>query len=708
MLGLIAPMRHGGKLIHKLSRGPRANPAPGYNYAATEAKLAQYQARTGGQPPSCATLRLKCGAKECLACPNQALGSNPLIIANKYALQAPVVPQAADPIPLIPPPEPYSFAKGGVMWTHKVLKDEKMVAVVEPISTYLMFPYEDFDKVGAEASFSNWWVKLPLQGWISVRVERRWYNDMKAMLGELANEGVQFANRFKPEVMNFMTAYIKKLQEHQRAHEQFSHLGWTAKRTKFVLGSKVLCTDGTEHVALLSAQAKSAHKWVATDGTMAAHIEALKFYARDEYIASQVAILCSLGSPLMRSTDYGGVTVSLSGASGGTKSTTLYGAGSIWGPPKMYVLDATSNGSTVGARAERVTTLANLPTIMDEMTHISPEAIKNFVMGVTQHQEKARLDSKGVEKATRSEDKSSLVLVSTNTSIHQLLAIDNQAGTAGTARVFEIMMPQVDKAHKAEADRFRHAINDNHGWIGEEFMRQIITQVDDVVEAIRVAEIKLFNDWNCETIERYYAAVGAVVMITGRIANKLGLLHFDMKKIQAWLRDVQLPYLRSVLKTEALAISPITVLTNYIEHINDSIIRVRPDAKDSNIGYAQNQNTIRDMRGHWDVATNILYLRKDAFREWCEKRGRPGLGIITGLVAAGIVSRNDLKFTLGRGTDHGKMRSICFAVELLHPALSGVIAPPAAPAPAPNVVPFQKKGAASTTAPTSPGTASTV
>ena len=673
MLGLIRPMKHGDKLVHTLS-----SKHPGYNYAATEQKLRQYQLKTGFQPPSCTSIERVSGNKACQKCPFYGKAKNPLMAANNVFLATPPKVEVNDPVPFDVPPKPYKIGEGIIM--DKVVDK---IASSEKISDYIMFPYEDYDKTGGEPAFSLWYARLPTKNWISFRVDRSMYSKPNEMLPALGGEGLFFTSKHHKSVMDFMTAYIKKLQEHQRANKQYAHLGWTEERTKFIMADTVLSNDGTSRAVVLSERAKPALAWVKRAGDRQLQINAMQFYNDDKYIPHQFAVLNSLGSVLMAATEYGGIVLSLAGSTSGSKSTSLYAGGSFWGPPKEYVLDSTSNGSTVGGRIERMATLSNLPIMLDEMTHISVEHARDFVMGVSEFKDKVRLNNRGIQIPGRVEDKAMVAIVTTNQSLHQLISQNNRAGTAGTVRIFEIPMTTVGVADKQAADQFRYALQKNYGHIGHEFVEYIITRWPKIEQRVRALEAQLFTLWNMETPERYYAAMAAAAIVAGQIAVKLGLLPFDLTKILDWLTDVQIPYLQGVIKIASLEIDPVTVMSNYISHINGDTLFVDDGTVSNNsVAHFEGNYAPRDIKAHYDINGKKLWLRKNAFREYCDRIGRNALNIIETLTKSGLIQA-DKKFQLGKGTkvDMGS-RPPCIMLDMTHKTMAGSQpTPPSTPHP---------------------------
>ena len=77
---------------------------------------------------------------------------------------------------------------------------------------------------------------------------------------------------------------------------------------------------------------------------------------------------------------------------------------------------------------------------------------------------------------------------------------------------------------------------------------------------------------------------------------------------------------------------------------------------------------------HHDVDKRVMYIRKDAFRRWCDDRYENGVRTMGDLQRTRAIVAMDKKFAIGTGTPYATARSICFVVDMTHPdvAAAGV------------------------------------
>lgn len=675
-VGVVLFTKNGRENVHKISQGH-----PNYTRAETDAKIDQWS--TG--PTTCAKLAEVCGPAHehlCASCPAVKQNSSPVWIASLLDKAPPPVITHLVGVEMVElsipdPPMPYKRVVGRGIEMLIEGKDGKQFSV--PIYPYDLYPLERSTNASQETEKQMWRVHLPHSQVKDFAVEASAFVDDRALQVRLANNGI-YAPKF-PDLRSYMSAYIQELQRLRPVSVQHNHLGWIEDHTKFVMPEKVFHPDSTVQPAALSAVAAGAKDFVGTKGTLAEQVRLMKFFDHPAYVPNQFYILASLGAAIFFATGHHGTIIHATGEAGASKSTALYTAASIWGPPLDYVLNGTAEGATALARNARRDILSNLPTCVDEITHIAADVAKTFTMNVTQPGKRIRLKQDGTTRDTGTpNDRASMILTTANCSLHSLLQIDNTAGTAGSVRVFEILFEKRGIHLPHEANAFLRGIKENYGHIGERFIQVVVAKREMVVKRV----IKVMEDLgiaaNMREEERFWFAAAAAALVAGDLANKLGLLSYDIAKIEHWIIHKQLPQMRGTVMAEAQSMSALSTLMDYLEHINGDMIKMaRPHS--GNLPYPM-QLPRGQMLGHYDLNGKVIYVLKDGFRRWCERRGQYSQAILKELCSpTGVVPLMDVKRTLGQGTDHAKGRSNCFVVNMTHRDVSGVqlaVTPPPA------------------------------
>jgi hypothetical protein len=484
-----------------------------------------------------------------------------------------------------------------------------------------------------------------------------------------------------------MVAYISQLQRDIDAEHQTAHLGWDDDYRQFVLPDKTLLHDGGVKPTALTTSAARAVVDMIKRGTLQQQVSLMSFYNHDDYLPNQSAILGSLASTIFYTTGHHGIVVNMSGDAGASKSSTLYAGASFWGHPKMWPLNGTNRGATANARMQRVATNANLPTMMDEITHMPVKETQDLVMSITQPGHRVRLNTSGVELKPGGSYKSAIMISTANSSLHSVLSMDNAAGTAGSMRVFEMRFAAQTVHSKAQADEFMRQLEQNCGHIGEQFVAFVVKNREAVERRVQAVIREVDAEANITSGERFWSAYIACVVVAGEIAHALGLLPYDVAKVRNWLIRKQIPYMRGVIKEEYR--DPLAVLTDYIAQSHGGILRIdRTGALGANTtGQPTAANSAFSMNtpngallGHYDRTAGVLYLLKQGFKDHCNRIGANSTRILDELATpralsteapTRIITEKAVRRTLGAGTELAKGQSWCFAVDMRHQEISG-------------------------------------
>jgi hypothetical protein len=598
-----------------------------------------------------------------------------------------MAPGAAIQAVLIPnPPKPYERLKtGGVAVTRLDKDDNETTTVIYPHDLY---PVKRLVNAETGTEQQLWRATLPRSGAKEFLIDAAVLYDGRQFSSALASHGLYPNKADLPALQDYMVAYISQLQRDLDADNQMGHLGWTDGYRQFVLPDKVLLENGSVRNSSLTEGARRAAQFLTKRGDLRSQIALLDFYKHPDYLPNQFAILCGLASIVFYATGNHGVVVNMSGESGASKSTTLYTMAGMWGDPTLWPINGTNRGATANARAQRIITNANLPTAVDEITHLPPKEAIDLVMNITQPGHRLRLGTDGAEKQISDNYKSAIMVSTSNSNLHGLLSTDNAAGTAGSMRVFEMKMTSQRVHTKAEADEFLRQIRQHHGHIGEVFTHWVVRNRATVEKMVQMAMARIDSEGAIQSSERYWSAVIAVVLVAGDIAKMLGLCSYETEEIKTWALRVQVPYMRGVVKEEYR--DPLAVLTDYIAEKQGNIVVV---SKATSIG----QNTSGahtagesaypinrpsgSLLGHFDQKAGTLHLLKQGFKDHCSRIGASSSRILDELAAPRviggqqprpIVTNRAARRTLGAGTDFAKGQTWCFTVDMTHPEIAGV------------------------------------
>lgn len=676
-LNIVRFLENGDKLIHKISQGH-----PQYSFDATEQKVAQLRSKNVG-PTSCSKLAEVCGAERCEGCMFAGKVKSP-IVAGRYKDPAPtpVVQQQLGTTVItttVPePPKPYTRMKDGRIGTTVMNKDgdEKFVVIYNND----LYPVRRLVNQSSEVEQQMWRVTLPRTGEKDFILDADALYDKRKFVTAISNQGIYPEASNVSHLQDYMIAYIAELQKLTDAEAQCNHLGWTDDKTKFIMPDKIIQPDGSAKPAMLSLGAQRSSAQVFKKGTLERQIELLKFYDKPAYIPNQFYILCALAAPIFMYTGHHGVVVNATGEAGASKSTSLYAAASLWGQPELYPINGTNNGATVKGRNERVTTLANLPVCVDEITHMPVKDAIDLAMSITQPGHRIRLEQTGVERGATGSYKATIMLTTANTSLHALLSTDNAAGTAGSMRVFEIQFKRQLVHSKSDADDFLHELMQNFGHVGEVFISYVIQHREEVEAMVRKVMRWIDKVCDIQPSERFWSSTIAAVIVALVIARRLGLLSYSLDNLKQWILEKQVPYMRGVVVEEYT--NPVGILADYLEHINSNILIVSKSTGFGGPMTIVNKTPHGELLARYDADDKTMWVSRKGFKDYCMSIGANPRKVLEDLSQAKtdaddrvvrIVPSTNVKKVLGAGTELAKAQSWCFLVNMAHKEVSGAV-----------------------------------
>ena len=681
IIGLGAHMRLGtmdsDKLVHTFSRGH-----PQYSPDDTDAKLAHHREAINA-PTSCAKLSQlePFGDQFCKVCPHfgQPGIPNPLAASRRTTpAPAPVVQipvPSGSPVELtIPdPPKPFLRLKeGGVARLVEVGEDGDKTT--ETIYNHDLYPLSRLVNHAAETENQLCRVCLPREQPKEFQIPAEALYDLRMFARIVANHGIYPHKSQLGNLQEYMVAYISELQKMMDADVQRGHLGWSQDFTQFALPGGVVTRDSRILPANLSEGAAVSTVAVHSKGGLLAQVEALRFYNHSVYRPHQMMILASLSSPFLHMTGHRGMIVNVSGESGASKTTGLYAAGSVWGEPETFPINGTKDGATIRARNERLAVMANLPACVDEITNMPFREAQDLALSISQPGHRLRLKTDGTERSGLGGFKSSIMIATANNSLHSALAMDNPAGTAGSMRVFEIIVRRGFAHTKAEADAFLRDLRDNYGHLGPALMAYAVPRYTEIKQRIIDRQIEIDTAFGIEPHERYWSAVPAVAEVICEICNDLGLLFYPVAGLRAWFAQ-QLGTMRTIVKAEYA--TPLMIMTDFIDQIHSNIIVVTQEAVIFGNGSQRDASTIQTphgpLLGHYQQPAGQLALRRRGFRDHCARIGANANQVLDALHKDGVVVEREVKRTIGAGTCYAKTQSWCFVIDMTHPDIAATL-----------------------------------
>ena len=674
-LGLVRHTTQGDAAAHKISQAHA-----GYSQAYTDEKLQHLASKNIG-PTTCERF-VSLNPDVCNACAHKGSAKSPLTVARKFdELPPPEVkpPQPAPVVSIAPTipaaPFPYRRTPSGVFVEVVTKGKDNEPDSVEQVKilSHDFFPVRRYKDTRREAEMHLWVADLPHVGQVELALPADAMYDLKKLSGLLAHRGVFVNSKMTPQVASYMVAYIKQLQALSAPDLLRTALGWNDALTEFTFPDHVLREDGTQYPITLDHAAASALQAVTKAGTFEHQVELLKFFAHPDYTPNQFAICAALGAPLFYMTGHHGVVINMSGPPGASKSTTLYTSAGLWGHPVKMAINGTTRGATAHARDNRIMALSNLPVTVDEITQMSPRDVAELAMSITQAEGRLRLDQTGAERRVSQGSKSTIMLSTANTSLYNSIAAHRADGIAEAVRVIEMTFSPQSVHTKVDADDYLEDLKSNYGHVGERFMQFVVTHREQVHTQVRKMMRAIDQSLDITAGERFWSAAAAVALVACEIANDLGLLTYNKKRLWEWLAKSQVPAMRGHINTQYA--SPAMVLSDYLEAINGNILVLQDAAGQgrwkNNMPTVIRQPTNSQLLARHEMDRGLIWIKRSAFRDYCLRIGHNYTALLDTLKTTGVVNPKLVHKTLGAGTDYAKGQTICLLVNVQHPDLSG-------------------------------------
>ena len=381
--------------------------------------------------------------------------------------------------------------------------------------------------------------KLPHEEAKDLVVETRVFADQRELHKTLLGAGISVLSQENLTRMRFyMGGYLERIRSTQKRDTLYATMGWKERDSSspsFVIGEEAISHDGSFRHVGISRAAPDIVKSLGTKGDRQTTLNGFKtiskLYAQPNMEPLAFALLCEIGAPLMSFTGLSGATVSLVGDSGNGKTLTCKLGLSAYGDPyKMLMLAVDSEKFA----QKRFGIYANLPVAIDEITNVQDQAISDLLYNITNGRDRGTLkrdrsDREGASWCT-------IGVVTTNQFLSSKLMFKANA-TAELNRLIELPVPRDTAITQSRGKTIDAFIRANHGHVGREFLRALMSRYDDLQGMVNSASQQVEQLLAARADERFAVATMAVAGVAGRILKDLGLIEFDVGRVLQWVAD---------------------------------------------------------------------------------------------------------------------------------------------------------------------------
>jgi len=496
---------------------------PNYSETETLNKMYQWKAQTTG-PATCTKLQDE-RPKGCDKCPLKGNITSPTRCGMRFTeveIPKSELPEGVDPS--IKPHKIFKHTANGIVQSIDGTEVEVCPFDVRPLS------YGRDAHLGYETVRFKW--KRPHVGWSDLVFRQAYLNDdSREFSTAIADQGIVLKGKKQTQGFQFMLrSYMDELRKKRSMSNIYGSMGWKEKNTQFVLGDRFYKRelDGSvtvDIVSLNSAAGNSGAAMYTSKGSLEAWAEGACFFEKAKMPWHVFILNSAFSAPLWQFTGLTGLTISLSGKTGGGKSVAQMMAQSVWGDPKNLHF---SSKATHNAIFNRLSVHGNLPMSIDEATYM--ERVGEFCFDVTQGRDKARLTRSAVERDTK--EWATNVTVSTNISWASKLVSGGIESDAQFIRLLEIEIP-VHKIFHETSDAGNILVNfmrENHGVAGEVIISEFVRLGEDEIRRRIAATKKEFHHlygMKFKGSERFWQAELVLQHVACTIGQQLGVIRYD-------------------------------------------------------------------------------------------------------------------------------------------------------------------------------------
>ena len=675
-LGIIKHCVEGSELAHEWSSGH-----PEYEYNATEEKLNSWEAG----PTTCEFFS-KCNPHGCSGCQFSGTIKTPMVLgrivpeAKEEIIEAKVEgKQVQIEVPAFP--ENFKFEDGRMV---RYMQDKDEIWHPYSFALALFYPIYRVRKENGESAVGiRMHMPPPFNSTKEFEIDASLVASPQKLAEALGKYEV-YSTGFKG-ANDHMSAYLREsIEKLKREAEELTTLtsfGWKDNMQSFLIGDRLYHKDGTIRKVLVGGNARA--KMVAFPeprGSAEKYSEALNFmYSDRDMVPMQYAVASGFGSVLtpLGPTIYKGLLMAITGGATakGKTSVCLSALYAFGDADKMKI--ATDKGSTVNARYATLSTYQNIPLLLDEFTKISADDFSALAYAISQGEDKSRMsvsNNKGVSFAEQEYWQMS-PYVTANTDLHGLLSSEVGNSQAEAVRVIQIRIDQykLNKISIAEADAAMKQMELNLGCAGEEFIKFVVTNREEVLH--RMATIgKRLEQAMPDVKYRFYRNHAICSLTAINITNQLGITRFDEEALYHFTIELFEELANTI--TEQNSLTPEDALNTMITDLSSRFV-VSNDYRHSRdalgpevVQYRGSANTVAGRyievnKNKPNPFSGKLFISHKEVYAWCKKHRVEAKDIIEWGKENKLVTVPEKKISLGKGTNIKTGNAACICIDMV-------------------------------------------
>lgn len=422
-------------------------------------------------------------------------------------------------------------------------------------------------------------------------------------------------------LMSYSIRWIEELQHNGAADVAHLQFGWSDDAgSSFILGDREIFPDRIDFNPASTATA-FAFPYFTPRGTLDGWKKNAEFFNKKGMELYQLVVCAGFGSVLMRNSFLYGCLLHLhSKDSGLGKTTAMNMAMTPWGDPEQLVL---KERDSINSRMNRAEVYRNLPFCTDEITNTPARLASDTAYGITEGSQRNRMSGGANVERTRGGTWRFLALSTGQMSLIEKISLFKNTPKAEALRVLEA---RVDKffdgtGDKKMTDAFSHEAKKHYGHAGIVFVQYYMNNRDAVEQIEEKVRDRVDQACNLSSADRFWSEYITKSLTAGIVANKLGLLSYDMKAVFNFA--VQLvKYNQSVV--EDMSATSSQILADYFAEHNGNILHIKSttdmrgktqDGIESLVIPEINPRT--KLVARYETDTKKAFIIVKPFKKWC-------------------------------------------------------------------------------------------
>lgn len=655
-LGILCRTQDGDAKCHEWSKGD-----PRYSPAETTAKIAQQMKLTGAT--SCGKL----GEQHptiCAACPHNGTIKTPWVLGLDPGETVVVEQRVQDPVTgtwslkkvLTDAPEGFRYqdVKGRRGMSAAFLNKE-VEKGVEPF-----WDWKPFCETRVIPITRLWmegvaWVECEME----VQDDKRRFllegsligKGKDTLAGELARNEIVCLPGTARHMDSYLQTWMTRLKETADQVQAHRHFGWEGR--SFVMGQDVMHPGGDATRTVLVGMAKSKAEALVPQGTLEAWVDIIdRAYNAPGQEGFQFLVAASFAAPLLSMMkQVSGVTVYAHSEGSGVGKTTAQKAGlSAWGNWDQLML--ADKKVTPNAMWGLMGAYHSLPIVFDELTNMPNEIASDLVFSVSSGRSKDRMTAGG-ELRENNSNWCTIMLASGNNLLSEKLSLHRGNAEAEISRLFEYTLTAAPHLSPNEANGLFPRLMLNYGHAGQKYARYLVDHYDEVESMLLQTQAKLNESLGITQVERYWSALISATLVSLALCRNLGLLHFDMRALKAWM-IARLAENR-VQRDEATN-EPLELFGMMMSDMWEGVLVTHGEGDMRKGVVATVAKAPRgEMFGRAIIPLDnsevpVLMLNAQTVRDWSNTKGVSAREMFNAAVAAGWADADMVRYALGRGT----------------------------------------------------------